>query len=86
MSMPRAAMSVATSTWKRPLLNPASACVRWVWLRFPWIRSTRIPFLPRNSASRFARCLVRVKASTLRVSGRARSARSSRDFSSDATG
>ena len=41
---------------------------------------------PRNSASRFARCLVRVKASTLRVSGRPRSARSRRDFSSDATG
>ena len=66
-------MSVATSTWKRPLLKPARACVRWAWLRLPWIRSTRTPWRPRNSASRFARCLVRVKARTLRVPGRPRS-------------
>src|SRR4026209_2771077 len=39
MSMPRAAMSVATSTWNRPSLNPASAAVRCAWLRLPWMRA-----------------------------------------------
>ena len=37
--MPRAAMSVATSTRYCPLLKPPSACVRCACERLPWIRS-----------------------------------------------
>jgi hypothetical protein len=39
MSMPRAAMSVATSTWRLASLNSASALVRAPWLLLPWIAS-----------------------------------------------
>ncbi len=45
MSMPRAAMSVATRTRYLPLLKPASASVRWDCERLPWMRSALIPVL-----------------------------------------
>ena len=64
MSMPRAAMSVATSTCSLPLLNSASARVRAVWLLLPWIASAGMPSLASCSARRLAPCLVRVNTST----------------------
>src|SRR5437667_1933946 len=42
-SIPRAATSVATRIWCRPLRQPASAVSRWLWLRSPWIRATSKP-------------------------------------------
>ena len=60
MSMPRAAMSVATSTRISPFLKPASACVRAVWLLLPWIAigADAVP-APATRARRLAPCLVR---------------------------
>ena len=84
--MPRAAMSVATSTGNSSFLKPASAAVRWAWLRLPWMRPFSTPCFDRYSASRFARCLVRVKTITLRMSPRFSSSHRSADFSSCATG
>ena len=84
--MPRAAMSVATRMRKRPLLKPASAAVRWAWLRLPWMRSQATLWRTRKSASRLARCLVRVKTSALFISPRLSSSSSSEDFTSWATG
>ena len=43
MSMPRAAMSVATSTCRSPLLKSASALVRALWLLLPWIAIALMP-------------------------------------------
>jgi hypothetical protein len=43
MSMPRAAISVATSTGSLPVLNSASALVRAVWLLLPWIAIAPMP-------------------------------------------
>ena len=45
MSMPRAAMSVATSTSTPPSLKSASARVRAPWLLLPWIATARMPSL-----------------------------------------
>ena len=44
MSMPRAAMSVATSTCKSFVLKSASALVRAVWLLLPWIAMAVMPW------------------------------------------
>jgi len=68
--MPRAAMSVATSTRYLPDLNPSSACVRCVCDRLPWIRSALIPCFTSVSASRLARCFVRVNTSACFTSPR----------------
>ena len=84
--MPRAAMSVATSTRYVPSLNPLSAAVRWACERLPWMRSALTPFFTRYSARRLARCLVRVKTSASFMSPRCSSARKSADFSSWCTG
>ena len=43
MSMPRAAMSVATRTWIRPALKSLSACCRAVWDLFPWMAAAEMP-------------------------------------------
>ncbi len=64
MSMPRAAMSVATSTCSVPALNSASALVRAPWLLLPWIAIALMPSPLRNSARRLAPCFIRVKTST----------------------
>ncbi len=45
--MPRAAMSVATSTGYSPLLNPASASVRCACDRLPWMRAALTPCFSR---------------------------------------
>ena len=54
--------------------------MRCPWLRLPWMRSQGTPCLTRKSASRLARCLVRVKTSTLRMSPRLRSSSRSGAF------
>ncbi len=64
MSMPRAAMSVATSTCSSPVLNSASALVRALWLLLPWIAIAVMPSLFRCSVRRFAPCFMRVNTST----------------------
>ncbi len=64
MSMPRAAMSVATSARMSPLLKPASAWVRALWLLLPCSAIASMPFLVRNSATLLAPNLVRVNTST----------------------
>lgn len=64
MSMPRAAMSVATSARMSPLLKPARACVRALWLLLPCSAMALTPFLVRNSATLLAPNLVRVNTST----------------------
>src|SRR5688572_21353353 len=43
MSRPRAAMSVATSTWSSLLLKRFNARVRAPWLLLPWIASAAMP-------------------------------------------
>ena len=60
-SMPRAAMSVATSTRVRPLRKSSSARMRWLWLLLPWIASAPTPAASRCCATRSAPRLVRVK-------------------------
>ena len=62
--MPRAAMSVATSTCRSPFLKSASALVRAVWLLLPWIAIALMPCFSRCSTSRLAPCFMRVKTST----------------------
>ncbi|MDT4859726.1 hypothetical protein FQZ97_942490 [compost metagenome] len=64
MSMPRAAMSVATSARISPLLKPASAWVRAPWLLLPCSAMAWMPFFVRNSATLLAPNLVRVNTST----------------------
>src|SRR6185369_9934962 len=64
MSMPRAAMSVATRARMSPLLKPDSAWVRAVWLLLPCSAIALMPFLQRNSATLLAPNLVRVNTST----------------------
>ena len=64
MSMPRAAMSVATRTRNLPALKPWSAAVRWPCERLPWIGMQEMPSAVRLAARRLARCLVRVKTMT----------------------
>ena len=64
MSMPRAAMSVATRARISPLLKPASAWVRALWLLLPCSAMALMLFLVRYSATLLAPNLVRVKTST----------------------
>ncbi len=64
MSMPRAAMSVATRARSSPVLKPASAWVRALWLLLPCSAMAVTPFLVRNSATLLAPNLVRVNTST----------------------
>ena len=64
MSMPRAAMSVATSARSSPLLNSPSAWVRAVWLLLPCSAMALMPCLVRYSATWLAPNLVRVNTST----------------------
>ncbi len=45
MSMPRAAMSVATSTRTRPRLKSAERPLRAPWLLLPWIAAALMPSL-----------------------------------------
>ncbi len=59
MSMPRAAISVATSTVTRPALKSPSARRRWPWLLLPWIAAVLMPDFSRNVASLSQPCLVR---------------------------
>ncbi len=68
MSMPRAAMSVATSTRSPPSLNSESARVRAFWFLLPWIASASIPSALSSRVRRSAPCLVRVNTSTCRQS------------------
>ena len=85
--MPRAAMSVATRTRDSPRLEGGEG-LRALRLadRLPWMRSAATPRRARPSASRLARCLVRVKTSTFRTPGWRSSSTSSGSFSSEATG
>ena len=62
--MPRAAMSVATNARMSPLLKPASAWVRAVWLLLPCKAMALMPFLVKNSATLLAPNLVRVNTNT----------------------
>ncbi len=79
MSMPRAAMSVATSTVMRPALKSPSARRRWPWLLLPWIAAALIPDLSRNVVSLSAPCLVRANTRVcLRESAASRCSSSSR--------
>ena len=69
MSMPRAAMSVATSTLVRPALKPSSAATRALWLLLPWMAAAVMPSFSRSLAMRLAPCLVRLNTSALRTGG-----------------
>ena len=69
MSMPRAAMSVATSTLVCPALKPSSAATRAVWLLLPWMAAAGMPCLFRSLAILSAPCLVRVKTSAFCTGG-----------------
>ena len=69
MSIPREAMSVATSTGVLFALKFASARWRAFWLLLPWIASARMPRACRCRTTRSAPCLVRVKT-IARVIGR----------------
>src|SRR3990167_8616847 len=64
MSMPRAAMSVATRARMSPLLKPASAWVRAPWLLLPCSAIAWMRFFVRYSATLLAPNLVRVNTST----------------------
>ena len=75
-SIPRAAMSVATSTGVLPLRNASSAAVRWAWLLLPWIAAALTPAVVRWRTTRSAPCLVRVKTSARSIEPSARPARS----------
>ena len=67
--MPRAAMSVATSTGTEPARKPASARSRCGWLLLPWIAAAAMPALSRPRTTLSAPCLVRVKTSTRSIAG-----------------
>ena len=58
--MPRAAMSVATSTRVLPSLKPPSARSRWLCDLLPWIAAAETPHASRWRVTWSARCLVRV--------------------------
>ena len=79
-SMPRAAMSVATSTRARPLRNCSSALIRAGWLLLPWIALTRTPPVSSVSATRSADRLVRVNTMTRDIAGSVSSLPSSARF------
>ncbi|CDC31028.1 unknown [Faecalibacterium sp. CAG:82] len=69
MSMPRAAISVATSTFVLPALKPSSAATRADWLLLPWMAAAGIPCLLRSLAILSAPCLVRLNTSALTTGG-----------------
>ena len=69
MSMPRAAMSVATSTLVLPALKSSSAVTRAVWLLLPWMAAAGMPCLVRSLAILSAPCLVRLNTSALTTGG-----------------
>ena len=69
MSMPRAAMSVATSTLVLPALKPSSAATRADWLLLPWMAAAGMPCLVRSLAILSAPCLVRLNTSALTTGG-----------------
>ena len=70
MSMPRAAMSVATRAFTRPALKSARACWRAVWLLLPWMAAEVTPDFSRSAATLLAPCLVRVKMRAFFTPGR----------------
>ena len=59
--IPRAAMSVATSVWARPLWKASMLRVRAFWLRLPCSSTVGTPLRLSWRASALAPCLVRVK-------------------------
>ena len=69
MSMPRAAISVATSTLVSPALKPSSAATRADWLLLPWMAAAGMPCLFRSLAILSAPCLVRLKTSAFCTGG-----------------
>src|SRR6266851_3085755 len=69
MSMPRAAMSVATRMRTRPARNASSARCRALCYLLPWIASAAKPDRPSCSTTRLAKCLVRVKTRTRESAG-----------------
>src|SRR5213592_4785247 len=62
-SMPRAAMSVATSTSASPERNASRVRVRWLWALSPWMACAGIPSRRRNVTSLSAPYFVRVNTS-----------------------
>ena len=84
--MPRATMSVATSTRTFPDLKSPRASVRCPWLRLPWILALGIPPRVSTSAKRLARCLVRVKQITLPITFARSNARKRSAFKVSFTG
>src|SRR2546421_57995 len=62
-SMPRAAMSVATSVRTRPARKSLSTRSRWPCDLLPWIACAAMPALTRPRTTLSAPCLVRVKTS-----------------------
>ena len=60
MSMPRAAISVATRHCTFPALKSARACCRAVWDLLPWMAAAVMPLFTRSEATLLAPCLVRV--------------------------
>ena len=69
MSMPRAAMSVATSTRAWPALKRASARSRAFCDLLPWMASASMPRFCKYSATRLAVCFVCVKTSARVIDG-----------------
>ena len=67
--MPRAAISVATSTRVLPALKSSSAVTRAVWLLLPWMAAAGMPCLFRSFAILSAPCLVRLNTSAFTTSG-----------------
>ena len=63
--MPRAAMSVATSTRTAPDLKSFNARSRWFCERLEWMVPVLIPLLSRRRAILSAPCLVREKTRTV---------------------
>ena len=85
MSMPRAAMSVATSTLVRPALKPSSAATRALWLLLPWMAAASMPCLVKKAAMALAPCLVRLNTRAFFTDGSASRRASSRFLSALAT-
>ena len=81
MSMPRAAMSVATRARILPALKLSSAATRALWLLLPWMAAAPMPCLFRKVAMALAPCLVRLNTSALVTDGSARSLASNRFLS-----
>jgi len=73
MSMPRAAMSVATMARAWPLRNASSERSLWPWLLLPWIAQAAIPLPSRCWATLSAPRLVLVKTIVRVISASAKS-------------